>query len=402
MRPWRLLGWIAVVAVVLFCLHHLRTVALSIVIGVFLTALLVPPARWLRSRGAGPALATAVVFTGGLVVAGALFALLVPPTVASLTELSASVGKVLDDLHRLAVRLGFDDRQLLAQARDYLSSRNRQITTGALAGVRTAGEIVVGAVLAVILSVYFVHSGDRLFHWLTALAPAAARPKLAETGALIFTVIGRYIRGVAIVGLVDGFFIGVALWILGVPVALPLAVLTFAGAFLPVVGAFVAGLLAAVVALVAKGWLVALIVVAVTVAVQQLEGHVLAPQIYGKALDLPGAVILVAIAVGSVVAGIAGAFLAAPVTSVIVALLHRARAAEEPGPPGQAPPGQAPPGHGPTGPLGPGPTGPTGPPPRPAGPHGGPLGTPPPGQEPPSPGTGGQGPGRLRPVTECS
>ncbi|MFD2354948.1 AI-2E family transporter [Nonomuraea ferruginea] len=86
----------------------------------------------------------------------------------------------------------------------------------------------------------------------------------------------------------DAFFIGTALWILGVPIAVPLAVLTWVGAFLPIVGAFTAGLLAAVVAFVAKGWLIALIVVGVTVLVQQIEGHVLAPQIYGKALDLPG------------------------------------------------------------------------------------------------------------------
>ncbi|MCP2361173.1 putative PurR-regulated permease PerM [Nonomuraea thailandensis] len=322
MRPWRLLGWFAVIAVACFCLYHVRTVAISIIIGVFLTALLLPPARWLRSRGLGRAAATTIVFAGGLLVAGAVMALVVPPTVASVSELRASVGKVLDDLHDLTARFGLDDRELLTQARDYLSGQSRQITTGALAGVRTVGEIVVGAVLAIILSVYFVHGGDRLFRWLVELLPATARARVTETGGLIFSVIGRYIHGVAIVGLVDAFFIGMALWILGVPVALPLAVLTFVGAFLPVVGAFFAGLLAAVVALVAKGWLVALIVVAVTLAVQQIEGHVLAPQIYGKALDLPGAVILVAITVGSVIAGIAGAFLAAPVTSVIVALLR--------------------------------------------------------------------------------
>ncbi|GAA3664311.1 AI-2E family transporter [Nonomuraea antimicrobica] len=330
MRPWRLLGWIAVVAVALFCLYHVRTVAMSIIIGLFLTALLLPPARWLRTRGLNSALATAVVFVGGLLLAGALIALLVPPTVASVSELHASIGKVLGDLHNLTARFGIDDRQIIEQARDYLSKQGRQITTGALAGVRTVGEIVIGAVLAVILSIYFVHGGDRLFRWLVELTPAPARARLTETGHLIFSVIGRYIRGVAIVGLVDGFFIGMALWILGVPIALPLAVLTFVGAFLPVVGAFFAGLLAAVVALVAKGWLVALIVVAVTVAVQQIEGHVLAPQIYGKALDLPGAVILLAITVGSVIAGITGAFLAAPVTSVLVALLRRPRAAAAP------------------------------------------------------------------------
>ncbi|TDD10347.1 AI-2E family transporter, partial [Nonomuraea diastatica] len=288
-----MLGWFAVVAVTSFCLHHVRTVVISIIIGVFLTALLLPP------------------------------------TVASVSELRTSVDQVLRDLHRLVAAVGLDDQQLLTQARDYLSGQGRQITAGALAGVRTVGEIVVGAVLAVILSVYFVHGGDRLFRWLVDLAPASARTRLTRTGDLIFSVVGRYIRGVAIVGAFDGFFIGLALWILGVPRALPLAVLTFAGAFLPVVGAFMAGLLAAVVALVAKGLLVALIVVAVTVAVQQVEGHVLAPQIYGKALDLPSAVILVAITVGSVIAGITGAFLAAPVTSVIVALLQSRRRHDE-------------------------------------------------------------------------
>ncbi|GGS93900.1 AI-2E family transporter [Nonomuraea spiralis] len=326
MRPWRALGWIAIIAVAFFCLYHVRTVAMSIIIGVFITALLAPPARWLTARGVGPALATAVVFACGLLLAGALIALLVPPTVDSLSELRSSVGKALDDVHGLSARFGLDDQRLLAQARDYLSKQGKQITSGALAGVKTVGEIVVGAVLAVILSVYFVHGGERLFAWIVDLVPERAKARCRDTGLLIFGVIGRYIRGVAIVGVVDGFFIGLSLWILGVPIALPLAVLTFVGAFLPVVGAFMAGLLAAVVAFVAKGWLVALIVVAVTVAVQQLEGHVLAPQIYGKALDLPGAVILVAIAVGSVIAGITGAFLAAPATSVLVALLRRPRA----------------------------------------------------------------------------
>ncbi|WP_049564821.1 AI-2E family transporter [Nonomuraea sp. SBT364] len=321
MRPWRALGWIAIIAVVLYCYSIVSTVVLSVIIGLFITALLHPPAHWLVRRGLNRALATAVVFVGGLLLAVGLGALLVPPTIASVAEMHASVGKVLDELHRFTAWFGLDDQQLLKQAREYLAQQEHQITTGAIAGVRTAGEIVVGGVLAVILAVYFTHGGDRLFRWLVELFPASARQRLMETGELVFSVIGRYIRGVALVGLVDAFFIGLALWILGVPIALPLAVLTFVGAFLPVVGAFMAGLLAAVVAFVAKGWLIALIVVAVTVLVQQIEGHVLAPQIYGKALDLPGAVILVAITVGSVIAGITGAFLAAPVTSVIVALL---------------------------------------------------------------------------------
>ncbi|MFC5817310.1 AI-2E family transporter [Nonomuraea harbinensis] len=323
MDPWRALGWVGIAAVVLYCLTHVGTVVLSIIVGLFVAALLAPPARWLMRRGLGRSLATVITFVGGLLLAGGLFALLVPTTVSGLAELRASVGTVLEQLHALAANFGLDFGDLVAQGRRWVEQRQQQITTGAVAGVRTATEIIVGAVLAVILGIYFVHGGDRLFHWLTGLFPARARQRLREAGPVAFGVIGRYIRGVAIVGAVDALFIGTALWILGVPIAVPLAVLTWVGAFLPIVGAFTAGLLAAVVAFVAKGWLIALIVVGVTVLVQQIEGHVLAPQIYGKALDLPGAVILIAIAVGSLLFGIAGAFLASPVASVIVALLNR-------------------------------------------------------------------------------
>ncbi|WP_113700160.1 AI-2E family transporter [Nonomuraea lactucae] len=335
MRAWRALGWIALIAVALFVLHVLRSVVISIIVGVFITALLLPPARWLRSRGVNRALSTAAVFLGGLLLAGAVITLLLPPTVNSASTLNASLTRALNDLNNLAAQIGIDLTALVRQAQDYLAEQGKSLATGALLGVRTAVEIVVGTLLALVLAVYFVHGGDRLFRWLVELAPVAARPRLHESGAVIFGVIGRYIRGVALVGLFNGFFVGLALWILGVPLALPLAVLTALGAFLPIVGAFVAGGLAAVVAFVAKGWLVALIVVVVTVIVQQIEGQLLAPQIYGRALDLPGAVILVSIAVGTLVAGVMGAFLAAPVAAVVVALL-RTRDVTEGGSPAPA------------------------------------------------------------------
>ncbi|MDF5752742.1 AI-2E family transporter [Spongiactinospora sp. TRM90649] len=323
---WNLVGLILLAWAALYVVGLISTVALATVVGVFITALLYPAVRRLRRHGMNRALSTVVVWAGGLALFAGLVALLVPPTTAGLGELSTSFGQVVDDLHRMAGALGLDDRrlqELTREAQTYLNEQWSRIANGAIAGAKTVGEIVVGLIIALILSIYFVHGGDRLFNWLVDLCPPSTRPRLHDMGTTTFDVIGRYVRGIAIVGAVDAFFIGMALWILGVPIALPLAVLTFVGAFLPVVGAFMAGLLAAVVAFVAKGWLVALIVVAVTILVQQVEGHVLAPQVYGRALDLPGAVILVAIAIGSVIAGIAGAFLAAPVTAVIVTLTRR-------------------------------------------------------------------------------
>nr|WP_062332165.1 AI-2E family transporter [Herbidospora sakaeratensis] len=337
----RILVLIALTAVVLWIVYQVRTVAISVVFAIFITALMMPPARRLRQWGLNRALSTLLAFVGVIAVLAGVIALLVPPTIDGFAELSDSIGKVVTDLQATAARFGFDQariQEIVHDVQTFLSQRGSEVASGALTGVKTVGEIVVGGVLALILAVYLVHGGDHLVRWVADLAPRGSRDHIMTTSKIVFDVVGRYVRGVAAVGFVDAFFIGLALWILGVPIALPLAVLTFVGAFLPVIGALFAGLLAAVVAFVAKGWLVALIVIAVTILVQQLEGHVLAPMIYGKALDLPGAVILLALTVGSVVAGIIGAFLAAPVTSVIVALIRNAQGrSPDSGPPASPP-----------------------------------------------------------------
>ena len=328
---------LVLVTVAIWAFWQVRTVAIPVLLGVFIASVTVPPANALIRRGTNPALATTVVWLGMVAGIALLVWLLVPVTRAGISDLNASVDQFGVTLQELAAKFGLGERRiadLTEQAKQWFSDESGRLAGEALTGVRTTGEIVIGAVLALVLAIYFTHGGAHLFDWLTDLAPASAREPLHSGGSVIFHVFGRYVRGVAIVGFVDGFFIGLALWILDVPLAIPLAFLTWIGAFLPIVGAFLAGLLAAIVAFVAKGWLVALIVVAVTIAIQQLEGHILAPQIYGRALDLPAPVILVAIALGSTLAGIAGAFLAAPLVSAAVALLqHRNPPSEQGGAP---------------------------------------------------------------------
>ncbi|GAA3208581.1 AI-2E family transporter [Actinocorallia longicatena] len=332
---------VVLAAIAVWLLYETRTVAIPVVLAVFVASVLIPPRRWLMGRGLNRALATTVVCLAGLLLAAGLFLLLARPTAGSMDELSGSVDQIRDKARDAAATFGLDDRHvadLIAQGRSWLTKQSGKIASGTISGIRTTGEILVGTVLALVLAIYLTHGGRSLLHWLAELFPAGGRERLVSGVQLSFDVISRYIRGIAVVGFVDGFFIGLALWILQVPLALPLAVLTWVGAFLPIVGAFLAGMLAAIVAFVAKGWLVALIVVIVTIAVQQLEGHILAPQIYGRALELPGAVILVVIAFGGTVAGITGAFLAAPVASVAVALIHRFRAADGAPPEGSGPP----------------------------------------------------------------
>src|SRR6266540_2166703 len=165
--------------------------------------------------------------------------------------------------------------------------------------------------LSLVLTVVFIKDGDRMGNWFANHAGARA-DDVRAAGRRAFETLGAYLRGQATVGLIDGVFIGIGLAVVGVPLAVPLAFLVFLGAFLPIVGAFLSGLIAALVALVSKGLVAALIIVGITILVQQLEGHVLAPLVLGRAVKLHPAVILLALTGGGVVGGIIGAALAVP------------------------------------------------------------------------------------------
>lgn len=316
----RLLVLAVAIGVTLWGVWQLRIVAIPVIIAVFITTLLEPPARWLRTHHVPRSLATLIVVIGALVVAGGVVYLLVEPTVAGFGQLTRNIGSALDRLQQIAAGFGLTDKNLqslLEEAQKSLSSET------VIQGASTAGEVVIGFVVAVVLSIYFTHDGDRMVRNGMKFIPRARRAGLRETLDICWHVVGRYVRGVAIVGLADSIPIAVVLVILGVPLVVPLAVITFVGAFLPVVGAFLSGAIAVLVALVTKDVLSAVIVLAAFVLVQQLESHILAPQVYGRTLELHPVVILLAITVGSTIAGIIGAFLAAPVAAVIGAVLRR-------------------------------------------------------------------------------
>ncbi len=205
---------------------------------------------------------------------------------------------------------------LIDRARQEATNNSRALTRGVLSGATLAVEVVTGALLSLVLTFFFVKDGDRMGNWIAGLAGDRAH-EVRAVGRRSFETLGAYLRGQATVGLIDGVFIGVALAVVGVPLAVPLAFLVFLGAFLPIVGAFLSGLVAALVALVSKGLVAALIIVGITILVQQLEGHVLAPLVLGRAVKLHPAVILLALTGGGVVGGIVGAALAVPLVAVV-------------------------------------------------------------------------------------
>ena len=194
-----------------------------------------------------------------------------------------------------------------------------------LSGAVAAGSLLVTAVLSLVLCFFYLKDGPKFLPWLGGLVGPRAAPHITAVGQRSWVTLSGFIRAQAAVGLVDAVFIGIGLAILDIPLALPLAVLVFFGAFIPIIGAVVTGALAALVALVTSGVTSALIVVALVLVVQQIEGNVLQPMLVGRTLDLHPAVVILAVTAGGTIAGITGAFLAVPVVAVAAVMVRHAR-----------------------------------------------------------------------------
>ncbi|HET6734030.1 AI-2E family transporter, partial [Mycobacterium sp.] len=214
-----------------------------------------------------------------------------------------------------------------------LRNNQEKLTTGALSTAGTITEIVTGALLVLFTLIFLLLGGRHIFAFVTKVFPEPVRERVRDAGRAGFHSLIGYVRATFLVALVDAVGIGTGLAIMGVPLALPLASLVFLGAFIPLVGAVVAGFLAVVVALLAKGFIYALITLGLVIAVQQLEGHILQPLVMGRAVSIHPLAIVLAIAGGAVLAGIIGALLAVPtvaiLNSAVRVLLAKEPAAEQ-------------------------------------------------------------------------
>lgn len=193
-----------------------------------------------------------------------------------------------------------------------LNDHQAQLTSGALSTAGTIAEILTGALLTLFTVIFFLLGGRNIWHFVTQLVPAGSRTRVRAAGAAGFHSLAGYARATFLVALVDAIGIGTGLAIMGIPLALPLASLVFLGAFVPVVGAVISGLLAVLVALLAKGFIFAAITLGLVIAVMQLEAHVLQPFVMGHAVSIHPLAVVLGIAAGGVTAGIIGTLLAVP------------------------------------------------------------------------------------------
>jgi predicted PurR-regulated permease PerM len=337
---WRLI----VVAIVLwgvlrFADQYLILVA-PLAIALLLVGLLAPALRWVLTLRLNRSLATLVVLVAGLAVVGGILTLVINQLIDGFDDLresaEAGVLRIEDWLRGPPLNLSEADLEAaIDQGQDWLNENTRQLTRAGLSAVTGTVQFLTGFVLVLVVTFFFLRDGRRIWGYLIHLLPEAARAPMAYAGEGAWGTLSGYVRATVLVALIDAAGIGIGLWILQVPLAVPLAALVFLGAFVPIVGAFVSGTVAVLVALVdtpapgmldGGGVVKALLVLGLILLVQQLEGNVLQPVIMSRAVKIHALAVIIAVTAGILVAGIIGALVAVPVVAVINTVVRRLRA----------------------------------------------------------------------------
>ncbi|MFB7873809.1 AI-2E family transporter [Nocardia sp. NPDC056064] len=302
-------------------------VLLPVALAIVVATVLWPPTRWLTRHKFPPALAAAVTLLGFLAIVGGVVALIVPSVADQAPELAdkstAGVNQVRDWIQGPPLQIRDEQLDSAVDAIvDRLQSSGTQIANGVFTGVSTATSMLITLFLVLVLVFFFLKDGPRLLPWMHSVLGSGSGRHIEAVLERVWATLGGFIRTQAVVSFVDAVCIGAALFILDVPLAMVLSVITFIGGFVPMVGAFVAGALAVLVALVGNGFTTAMIVLGIVIAVQQLEGNVLQPVLQSRSMELHAVIVLLAVTAGGSLYGITGAFLAVPVVAMIAVVLR--------------------------------------------------------------------------------
>lgn len=319
---WRLIV-IGVVALAgLWLLRQARVVFIPVVIALFMTRALSPVAGWLRRRRFRPGLAAAASMLLFFVVLGALLVVVVRSFAGEAESIGPTLTEAVDDVETWLV----DDspfeltRQDVRDVRERVGEEVRDLrrsSDGQIADQATlVAEVATGMILAVILTFFMLRDGRRLTAWLAKRAGPGRQARMSRAMNSAWSTLSGYLRGATLLGAVESVLIGLTLFITGGSLVAPVMVITFLGAYIPLVGAVVAGVVAVLVALVTGGTGAAIAVAVVALIIQQLDNDLLAPIIYGRALSLHPAVILLSVVAGGALFGFAGTVLAVPTVAV--------------------------------------------------------------------------------------
>ncbi|MGW0768286.1 AI-2E family transporter [Streptomyces sp. NPDC002676] len=318
---WRLLVLAGTVWVLMRVISSVQLVVFAFVIALLITALLQPTVDRLCRLGVPRGLATALTAIGGFAIIGLMGWFVTWQVMENIDSLSSQIQSGIDDLRDWLLRSPFhvtdkQINQIAKNLREAIGANADQITSAGLEGVQVIIETLTSILLVFFSTLFLLYDGARIWQWFLKLVPAAARPAIAGAGPRAWRTLTAYVRGTVLVALIDAIFIGIGIYFLDVPMAVPLAVFIFLFSFIPLVGAVASGALAVIVALVTQGVFTAVMTLAVVLAVQQIEGHILQPFILGRAVRVHPLAVVLTVAAGGLVAGIGGAVVAVPLVAV--------------------------------------------------------------------------------------
>ncbi|MGP4004164.1 AI-2E family transporter [Streptomyces sp. 8N706] len=318
---WRLLVLAGTLYVLMRAISAVQLVVLSFVAALLITALLQPSVAWLRKAGLPRGLATVLTFITGFVIMGLVGWFVAWQVMENIDDLSQRIQDGIDELQKWLLQSPFhvteaQIKDIAKSLREAVGSNTEEITSAGIEGVAVILEFLTGILLAMFSTLFLLYDGRKIWNWLLKLVPSGARDGVAGAGPRAWSTLTAYVRGTVIVAMIDAIFIGLGIYFLDVPMAVPLAVFIFLFSFIPLVGAVVSGALAVIVGLVTQGVFTGLMVLVVVLAVQQIEGHVLQPFILGRAVRVHPLAVVLSVAAGSLVAGVGGAVVAVPLVAV--------------------------------------------------------------------------------------
>jgi predicted PurR-regulated permease PerM len=319
---WRLLLTGLVIYLAFRLAVALRLVILPLIAALLLAALLQPLAGRLRRRGLSPVLATWCPLLLALIVIAGAITLITNQIANQYPVLFSEVKRTANQLRRSLAgppfhlnspRLAVLSQNLL----NYISQHKSVVAGTVLTGGKYLTEILAGLVLTLFISFFLMKDGHKIWSWLISGMSPRAQRRMHHAGDQAWRALVNYVHGTVVVAAIHAVILGVTLWLLGVPLLVPLIVLVFLAAFVPILGILIAGGLAILVTLATKGWVAAVILLAVLIVENQIEGHLLQPLVVGRIIRLHPLAIILVLAVGAIVAGIPGAIIAVPVAAVI-------------------------------------------------------------------------------------
>lgn len=319
---WRFIVVIAALYVLIWLAGYFSHLVVPIAIALLLAALMAPGVERLVKWGVPRGISALLVMVAGIAVVGGLLTFVIIQFIDGLPDLQQQVSDSLNQIRKWLNDgpLHIDQKQItdfVNNTIDTIQENQSAITQGAITTATTIGEILTGLLLTVFVLIFFLYDGSGIWTFVTRGVPERVRERVDVAGRRGFGALVSYVRATAAVALVDAVGIGIGLAIVGVPLVIPLSALVFLSAFVPIIGAVLAGTVAVLITLVANGFVAALIVLAIVIGVMQLESHVLQPWLLGRAVRLHPLAVVLAIAAGLIAAGIAGALLSVPLLAVL-------------------------------------------------------------------------------------